>query len=99
MQPLRVTGIDSSMVVSIERVLQGKSEQENELRSLFLPALHRINNDVNQLLNDYRNQRLIGMQCLPSPVLVIACLRVTSVVVVSVNIYVGTCEFFKLSSL
>lgn len=68
MQPLRVTDIDSSMVVSIERVLQSKSEQENELRSLFLSPLHCVNNSVSQLLNDYRNQRLIGMLSLASPI-------------------------------
>jgi len=60
-QPLRVTGIDSSMVASIERVLQGKTEQlENELRALFHSPLHCISSDVNELLRDYRNQRQIG---------------------------------------
>jgi len=68
MQPLRVTDIDSGMVVSIERVLQSKSEQENELRSLFQSPLHCVNNSVSQLLNDYRNQRLIGMLSLASPI-------------------------------
>jgi len=82
MQPLRVTGIDSGMVASIERVLQSKSEQENELRSLFLSALHCVDSDVNKLLDDYRNQRLIGTHNLASPVLVNVCWYVTSMVVV-----------------
>jgi len=60
-QPLRVKGIDEGMVVSIERVLQSKSEQENELRALFLSPLHCISTSIDELLNDYRNQRLIGI--------------------------------------
>jgi len=56
-----VKNIDDGMVASIERVLQCKSEQENELRNLFLSALHCASTSVDELLNDYRNQRLIGL--------------------------------------
>jgi len=70
LQPLRVSSIDSGMVISIERVLQSKSEQENELRCLFLSALHSVNNDVDKLLSDYRNQRLIGIHSHALPVFV-----------------------------
>ena len=64
MQPLRVTSIDSGMVLSIEKFLLVKSEQENELRPLFQSALDCVNSDVNVLLDQYRNQRLIGTHCL-----------------------------------
>jgi len=60
-QPLRVTCIDDGMVASIKKVLQSKSEQENELRTLFESALHSVSTSVNELLSDYRNQRLIGI--------------------------------------
>jgi len=60
-QPLRVTCIDDGMVASIKKVLQGKSEQENELRTLFGSALHSVSTSVSELLSDYRNQRLIGI--------------------------------------
>jgi len=67
-QPLRVTDIADGMVASIERVLQGKSEQENQLRTLFVSALHSVSTTVNELLNDYRDKRSIGMYNFALPV-------------------------------
>ena len=61
MQPLRVTCIDDGMVASIEKVLQNRSEQENELRTLFESALHCAGTSVNELLSDYRQERLRGV--------------------------------------
>jgi len=62
-QPLRVAGIDAGMVSSIEKVLCSKSEQENELRTLFVSPLHCVDATVSQLLSDYRSQRFIGTLC------------------------------------
>jgi len=56
-----VTGVDDGMVTSIKKVLQSKSEQDVELRTLFESALHCVSTGVNQVLSDYRNQRLIGI--------------------------------------
>lgn len=56
-----MTGVDDGMVTSIKKVLQGKSEQEVELRTLFESALHCVGASVNELLSDYRDQRLRGI--------------------------------------
>jgi len=56
-----VTGIDGGVLASIEKVLQGKPEQETKLQSIFQSPLHYVNSIViSNLLNDYRKQRLMG---------------------------------------
>lgn len=59
-QPLRVNIEDPSVIAQIDLVLGSKSDKEDSLRMVFQFARHIAQNEISELLADFRNKRALG---------------------------------------
>ncbi|XP_064651024.1 uncharacterized protein LOC135502270 isoform X5 [Lineus longissimus] len=58
--PLKVS-IDEDIIANIDHVLQFKYEKEDQLKAVFVTARIRVHNQVNELLQDFRLKRSLGL--------------------------------------
>ncbi|XP_074653552.1 rho guanine nucleotide exchange factor 11-like [Tubulanus polymorphus] len=58
--PLRVS-VDDNIVQGIENVLSYKYEKEDQLRLVFQHARHVANNQINDVLTEFRDKRKLGL--------------------------------------
>ena len=68
-QPLRVN-VDDAIISNIDQILQYKHDKEDMMRSIFQLSRHIAQNEISELLADFRNKRALG-QPLPLPSLII----------------------------
>ncbi len=58
-QPLKV-GMDETCLKHIEYVLQHKNDKEDQMRQVFAEARHMAQNQIKELLADFRTKRSLG---------------------------------------
>ena len=59
LQPLSVS-VDEGIITSIDNTLQLKHDKEDSLRSVFQLARHVAQNEISELLADFRNKCALG---------------------------------------
>ena len=52
--------VDDGIISSIDNILQMKYDNENALRSVFQLARHIAQNEISEMLADFRNRRALG---------------------------------------
>ena len=60
LQPLRVNIEDQNVLASIDVILATKYDKEDSLRTVFHHARHIAQNEICELLADFRNKRALG---------------------------------------
>ena len=59
-QPLRVN-VDDGIISNIDHILQYKHDKEEQIRGIFQLARHIAQNEIGELLADFRNKRALGV--------------------------------------
>ena len=52
--------VDDGIVSNIDNILQMKYDNENALRCVFQLARHIAQNEISEMLADFRNRRALG---------------------------------------
>ena len=52
--------VDEQIISSIDNILQLKYDKEDALRSVFQLARHIAQNEISEMLADFRNKRALG---------------------------------------
>ena len=61
LQPLRIN-VDEDVVLNIDNILSLKHDKEDAMKSVFSLARHMAQNEIKELLQDYRQKRALGKQ-------------------------------------
>ena len=53
--------VDDGIISSIDNILLYKHDKEDQIRGIFQLARHIAQNEISELLADFRNKRALGM--------------------------------------